>query len=212
MNSSVSKPASSGSSRDYRSRQMPEQNRNSHPQQSRHGEPSNKCPSDSSVARHRWQDDGGPSPPDSGGPYFRCVSEQAEPVRHADNFARDSRKPKSAVSGQPEHSSEYELVVLPCAEYSAIYPERLAALRERLHAEPADATPRFLIVDATRVTCSGGLLLGVLHAAAGKLLSQGRRLVLAGNLKGLVEVSRLSKLCHVAASREAAIAWCRGNA
>lgn len=101
--------------------------------------------------------------------------------------------------------------MLPFAEYSAVYPERLTALRDRLHAEPTATTPRFLIVDATRVTRPGGLLLGVLHGAAGKLLGQGRCLVLAGDLNGLVEVSRLSELCHVATSREAAIAWCSGQ-
>jgi len=99
--------------------------------------------------------------------------------------------------------------VLPFAEYSAVYPERLAALQMRLCAEPTAAPPRFLIVDATRVTRPGGLLLGVLHVAAAKLRRSSGGLVLVGDLNGLVHVSRLSELCRVMESREAAIDWCR---
>ncbi|MGZ0162716.1 MAG: hypothetical protein ACKVII_02290 [Planctomycetales bacterium] len=100
-----------------------------------------------------------------------------------------------------------ELVSLPFAEYSAAYPERLEWLRSRLKSE-SPSTVRFVIVDVTRVSRPGGLLLGVLHASAARLLRDGRCLVLAGDLSGLVSVSNLTRLCHVVDSREAAFALC----
>lgn len=174
---------------------------------SRHRAPAGRPPSDSSVARHVWDDEGGTCPPDSGGPSFRRVSSPDESPHDGDQSPKSDASPKSA--GRSDEPAPRELVVLPFAEYSAVYPERLTALRERLQAEPTARSSRFLIVDATRVRRPGGLLLGLLHATAGKLLKEGRCLVLAGDLCGLVKVSRLSELCHVADSRESAIAWCR---
>jgi len=145
-------------------------------------------PTNSSVARMRWADDGGPCEPLSDRP---CVP---SPVSYSTNKDDSWRE-------------EVELVSLPFAEYSAVYPERLEWLRSRLKSE-SPSTVRFVIVDVTRVSRPGGLLLGVLHASAARLLKDGRCLVLAGDLSGLASVSNLTRLCHVAASREAAFA-CR---
>ncbi|MDA0809560.1 MAG: hypothetical protein O3B68_16305 [Planctomycetota bacterium] len=146
-------------------------------------------PSDSSVARMRWADDGGPCEPLSDRP---CISVPA--------FRLDS--------GDEPWREKVELISLPFAEYSAAYPERLEWLRSRLKSESLPSV-RYLVVDVTRVCRPGGLLLGVLHAAAARLLKGGRCLVLAGDLSGLVSVSNLTRLCHVAVSREAAFAWCQ---
>lgn len=153
--------------------------------------PGHAAPSDSSVGRHQWEDDGGPCDPASDGPF----------CRHVDAASRTDH-------GKEAWRHAVELVSLPFNEYSAVYPERLDWLRTRLMSSPA-AGIRYIIVDVTRVSLPGGLLLGVLHAAAGRLLKEGRCLVLVGNLNGLVSVSHLSDLCQVTESREAAFAWCR---
>lgn len=151
--------------------------------------PQNGGPTDSSVARMRWADDGGPGEPYSDRP---CAPPPASP-RNAD--------------GEPWRE-QVELISLPFAEYSAAYPDRLEWLRSRLKLE-SPSHVRFIVVDVTRVSQPGGLLLGVLHAAAARLLKGGRSLVLAGDLCGLGSISHLTDLCHVANSRGAAFSWCR---
>jgi hypothetical protein len=147
----------------------------------------------------RWADDGGPGGLDSGGPFFRRI----DPANDRPSATLQSTPANAALTWR----ERVELILLPFAEYSASFPDRLDWLRQRLDAEPA-ARVRFVIVDATRVTRPGGALLGTLHAAAGRLRHSGRCLVLAGDLCGLVSVSHLGELCHISASREAAFAWC----
>jgi hypothetical protein len=161
------------------------------------------APGDSSVARMRWGDDGGACGPASDGPFFRVIDPAAYAASRGTTAT--SKHPHDAES--PAWRECIELIPLPFAEYSASFPDRLDWLRQRLDAEPA-ARVRFVIVDATRVTRPGGALLGTLHAAAGRLRRSDRCLVLAGDLCGLVSVSHLGELCHIAASREAAFAWC----
>lgn len=163
----------------------------------------------------RWDDDGGPCGPASDGPIFRYVDPP-----HANPSASGATRPDSKriprqltdadASGGEDASwrTRIELISLPFSEYSATVPERLDALRQRLNSEPAPGV-RFVIVDSTRVTRPGGALLGVLHSAAGQLRRSNRCLILAGDLCGLVSVSRLGDLCHIAPNREAAFQWCR---
>ncbi len=160
-------------------------------------------PTDSSVARMQWADDGGPCGPTSDWPATQQVPDPPAA------YAGPAPQLTSRLDGEHERwREEVELVSLPFAEYSAVYPERLEWLQARLKSEPTGIV-RFVIVDVTRVSRPGGLLLGALHAAAARMLKNGRCLVLAGDLCGLVDVSHLHDLCHVANSREAAFVWCR---
>lgn len=155
-------------------------------------------PTDSECSRMRWESEGGACGPASDGPSYRL------PV------GVSIGRPPAVPGGDDELEWRryLELIVLPFAEYSEVYPDRLSGLCDRLRSEALQPETRYIVLDATRVTRPGGILLGLLHAAAARLRREKRMLVLAGDLGGLTRITRLTELCPVTESRDAALRWC----
>ncbi len=146
---------------------------------------------ESSQANRRWEDDGGPAPP----PRHPKTSGPPSTPRH------DAANARGLI----------DLVVLPYREYSVQFRERIDALRERLTGYPPEAATQFVIVDTQRVERPGVCLVGVLHSAAGALRVHNRRLVLVGDLGGMLRVTRLNEVCPLFPNRAAAFRWCHNN-
>lgn len=156
-------------------------------------------PTDSERCRMRWENEGGACGPASDGPCFRLPA------------GTSIGQPAPAPGGDDELKWRryLELIVLPFAEYSELHPDRLSGLCDRLRNAALQPETRYIVLDVTRVTRPGGILLGLLHATAAQLRRDKRMLVLAGDLGGLTRITRLSDLCPVTESRDAALEWCR---
>ena len=139
---------------------------------------------ESSKAMRRWEDDGGPPPPptDTG------------------TAAGDSELGRQ--------TNPVELIVLPFSDYSSQQRERLQSLRERLGSYPPDSAVKAVVVDTTRVERCGAALAGILHSGASIMKTNGRKLVLVGDLGGMLKITRLNEECPIFATREAAFRWC----
>jgi anti-anti-sigma regulatory factor len=139
---------------------------------------------ESSKAMRRWEDDGGPPPPPTG----------------PGIAAGDSELGRG--------TNPVELIVLPFSDYSAQQRERLQGLRERFDSYQPDSTVNAVVVDTTRVERCGAALAGVLHSGASIMKTNGRKLVLVGDLGGVLKITRLNEVCPIFETREAAFRWC----
>lgn len=138
----------------------------------------------SSKAMRRWEDDGGPPVPPSGGQVGAGDSEL--------------RRPQNPV----------ELIVLPFSDYGSQQRERLEALRQRLGSYRPESAVKAVVVDTTRVSRCGAALAGILHSGAKIMQTNGRKLAIVGDLGGVLKLTRLNEVCPIFVEREAAFRWC----
>jgi hypothetical protein len=111
----------------------------------------------------------------------------------------------------PPSPPPFEIVTLPFSEYSAHFPNRIAALQAQLNAAPKNLVGRCLIVDVSRVQFQDDLLMNTLRVTASELLNQGRCLILIGKINKWVASTDLPDVCRMAENLESAMALCRDD-
>ncbi|MCA9038164.1 MAG: hypothetical protein KDA91_23730 [Planctomycetaceae bacterium] len=168
----------------------------------------------SSAALRRWEDDGGPAMSSQAPSQFQPADHHPQPAHRRFSRSPDNQPTNDAASSGSSKSSHglVDLIVLPFTDYTSRHPERLDALRSRLARYTTDNTPQFVVVDTTRIQQAGAVLAGILHSTSRTLKTRFRRLVLVGDVGGVLNVTRLSEVCPLFENREAAFRWCHNNA